>query len=90
MKNPSMMVFTLICTIILKYEVTDIIKTNRRRWEIEASSRIMKSEFKARPAYLRRDDRITVHFIALFPLIACLPMTYTPYSGIELILGYRF
>ena len=44
----------------------DIIKVNQRRWEIEESFRIMKSEFKARPVYLSRDDRITAHFTTCF------------------------
>jgi len=44
----------------------EIIKVNKRRWEIEESFRIMKSEFKARPVYLSRDDRITAHFTTCF------------------------
>lgn len=44
----------------------EIIKINQRRWEIEESFRIMKSEFKARPIYLSRDDRITAHFTTCF------------------------
>ena len=44
----------------------DILKVNRRRWEIEESFRIMKTEFKARPVYLSRDDRIKAHFITCF------------------------
>ena len=44
----------------------EIIKVNQRRWEIEESFRIMKSEFKARPVYLSRDDRITAHFTTCF------------------------
>ena len=43
-----------------------IIKVNQRRWKIEESFRIMKSEFKARPMYLSRDDRITAHFTTCF------------------------
>lgn len=44
----------------------EIIKVNQRRWEIEECFRIMKSEFKARPVYLSRDDRITAHFLTCF------------------------
>ena len=44
----------------------EIIKVNQRRWEIEESFRIIKSEFKARPVYLSRDDRITAHFTTCF------------------------
>ena len=44
----------------------DIAKINHDRWEIEESFRIMKSEFKARPVYLKRDDRIKAHFVTCF------------------------
>lgn len=57
--------FYAVCT-NLEDDVNNIIKINRRRWEIEESFRIMKSEFKARPVYLSRDDRITAHFTTCF------------------------
>lgn len=44
----------------------EIIKINKRRWEIEECFRIMKSEFKARPVYLSRQDRILAHFTTCF------------------------
>lgn len=44
----------------------EIIKVNQRRLEIEESFRIMKIEFKARPVYLSRDDRIIAHFTTCF------------------------
>ena len=44
----------------------NIIKINQRRWEIEECFRILKTEFKARPVYLQRDDRIIAHFITCF------------------------
>ena len=44
----------------------DIIRLNQRRWEIEESFRIMKTEFKARPVYLSREDRIRAHFFICF------------------------
>lgn len=43
-----------------------IAKINHRRWEIEECFRIMKSEFKARPVFLRKDDRIKAHFTTCF------------------------
>ena len=46
--------------------VESIIKVNRRRWEIEECFRIMKSEFQARPVYLKLQDRIVAHFITCF------------------------
>ena len=54
-----------VCT-NLEDEVSEIIKINRRRWEIEESFRIMKSEFKSRPVYLSREDRIKAHFTTCF------------------------
>ena len=54
-----------VCT-NLEDEASEIIKVNHRRWEIEECFRIMKSEFKARPVYLTRDDRIEAHFTTCF------------------------
>lgn len=50
----------------LKNEVDFILKVNRQRWEIEESFRILKSEFKARPVFLSRQDRIQAHFTTCF------------------------
>jgi transposase len=44
----------------------EIIKINQRRWQIEECFRIMKTDFKARPVYLSRDDRIKAHFLICF------------------------
>lgn len=44
----------------------EIVKVNQKRWEIEECFRIMKSEFKARPVYLSREDRIKAHFTTCF------------------------
>lgn len=57
--------FYAVCT-NLDEDATEIAKVNRRRWEIEECFRILKSEFKARPVYLKRDDRITAHFMTCF------------------------
>ena len=54
-----------VCT-NLEDDANSIIKTNHNRWEIEESFRIMKSEFKSRPVYLSRDDRIKAHFVTCF------------------------
>lgn len=43
-----------------------IIKLNGGRWIIENGFRIMKSDFDARPVYVRRDDRIKAHFLTCF------------------------
>jgi len=50
----------------LEDEASEIIRVNHRRWEIEESFRIMKTEFSARPVYLSRDDRIIAHFTTCF------------------------
>jgi transposase len=50
----------------LEDDAESIVRINSRRWEIEESFRIMKSEFDARPVYLSREDRITAHFITCF------------------------
>lgn len=57
--------FYAVCT-NLEDDVSVIISVNKRRWEIEECFRIMKSEFKARPVYLSRDDRIIAHFTTCF------------------------
>lgn len=54
-----------VCT-TLEDNISDIIKINKRRWEIEESFRLLKSDFKARPVYLKRDDRIKAHFTTCF------------------------
>lgn len=54
-----------VCT-NLEDDVKDIIAVNRRRWEIEESFRIMKSDFKSRPIYHYKDEMITAHFITCF------------------------
>ena len=57
--------FYAVCT-NLDDDAVAITKINHRRWEIEECFRIMKSEFKARPVYLSRDDRIKAHFTTCF------------------------
>ncbi len=46
--------------------VAEIIHINKKRWEIEECFMIMKTEFKARPVYLQREDRIKAHFLTCF------------------------
>jgi transposase len=54
-----------VCT-NLESDPASIIKINKRRWEVEESFRMLKSEFKARPVYLSREDRIRAHFTTCF------------------------
>jgi len=64
-KEESFDGFYGVCT-NLEDDASEIIKVNHRRWEIEECFRIMKSEFKARPVFLKNDDRIEAHFITCF------------------------
>mgnify|MGYP001401228258 CR=1 FL=1 len=57
--------FYAVCT-NLEDDTSSIIKVNQKRWEIEECFRIIKTEFKARPVYLQRDDRIKAHFTTCF------------------------
>lgn len=50
----------------LEDDPSEIIKINKRRWEIEENFRIMKSDFEARPVYVQRDDRIKAHFLTCY------------------------
>ena len=47
-------------------DVDEIIRINQQRWEIEESFRIMKTDFEARPVYVRREDRIKAHFLTCY------------------------
>ena len=85
-----------VCT-NLEDEVEEIIKINKRRWEIEESFRIMKSEFKARPVFLSREDRIKAHFTTCFLALVIfrylekrLNEQYTSSQIIETLKEYEF
>lgn len=84
--------FYAICT-NLDDDALAITKINNRRWEIEESFRLMKSEFKARPVYLSRDDRIVAHFTTCF--LALVLYRYlenflaSKFTGHEIIDGLR-
>ena len=57
--------FYALCT-DLDGPAPDIIRLNSGRWIIENGFRIMKTDFSARPVYVRRDDRIKAHFLSCF------------------------
>lgn len=50
----------------LEDNINDIMRVVRGRWEIEESFRIMKDDFRSRPVYLSRSDRIKAHFMTCF------------------------
>ena len=66
-----------------KYPVSRINEINHGRWEIEECFRIMKSEFKARPVYLQKDNRIKAHFMTCFISLLILRI-------LENKLGFRY
>lgn len=72
-----------VCTDLVEEEVKDILKISEQRWEIEESFRIMKTDFRARPVYLQRDDRIKAHFLTCF-------MALLLYRLLEKKLGKEF
>lgn len=74
--------FYAVCT-NLEDNAMDIIKINKKRWEIEESFRILKTEFKARPVYLSRDNRIKAHFLICF-------IALTIYRILEKQLGDKY
>ena len=55
-----------VCTDLIDDDVKDILKVSEGRWQIEECFRIMKTDFSARPVYIRRDDRIKAHFLICF------------------------
>lgn len=57
--------FYAVCT-NLTDNPESIIRINKHRWEIEECFRIMKTDFEARPVYVKRQDRILAHFITCF------------------------
>ena len=74
--------FYAVCT-NLDEDAAVITKINHRRWEIEECFRIMKDEFKARPVFLSRDDRIEAHFMTCF-------LALTVYRYLEKALDEKF
>ncbi len=58
--------FYAVCTNLEDTGVDEIVRINKKRWEIEECFRIMKTEFKARPVFVRREDRIKAHFLTCF------------------------
>jgi transposase len=54
--------------------VAEILRINHMRWQIEDCFRDMKTEFKSRPVYLSRENRIKAHF-----LLCCLSLILLKY-----------
>lgn len=71
-----------VCT-NLEDNVEDIININHRRWEIEESFRIMKTEFNARPIFHSNEDAIKAHFLICF-------LALTIYRYLEIKLDKKY
>ena len=74
--------FYAVCT-NLEDNPETITRVNKQRWQIEECFRIMKSDFEARPAFVKRRDRILAHFITCF-------IALIVYRYLEKKLGDRF
>ena len=55
-----------VCTDLFDDNPADLLKVSEGRWQIEACFRIMKTDFEARPVYVRREDCIEAHFLICF------------------------
>ncbi len=58
--------FYAVCTNLEDVGVDQIVKINKKRWEIEECFRIMKTDFKARPVFLQTEEHIKAHFLTCF------------------------
>ena len=72
-----------VCTDLLDDEVSDILKVSEGRWQIEECFRIMKTDFSARPVYLRDEKRIKAHFLICF-------LALMIYRFLERKLNYKY
>lgn len=55
-----------VCTDLLDDEMGDILRVSEGRWQIESCFQIMKTDFSARPVYIRNAERIKAHFLICF------------------------
>lgn len=74
--------FYAVCT-NLEDTPDTIVRVNKRRWEIEECFRIMKTDFEARPVYVKKKDHILAHFITCFTALII-------YRYLEKKLGGRY
>lgn len=55
-----------VCTDLLDDDVAPILRVSEGRWRIEECFRIMKTDFEARPAFVRLEARLMAHFLTCF------------------------
>ena len=58
--------FYAITTNLEDDDIKTIIAVSERRWQIEECFRIMKTDFKARPVYVQKEDSVEAHFLTCF------------------------
>lgn len=56
----------VVCTDLLDDDVAPILRVSEGRWRIEECFRIMKTDFEARPAFVRLEARLMAHFLTCF------------------------
>lgn len=61
-------------TSLIDEDPEKVISINRKRWEIEDCFRVLKTDLKARPVYLKNEDRIRTHFLITFVALTILKM----------------
>lgn len=75
--------FYAVTTNLEDENITLIIQANKQRWEIEESFEIMKSEFKTRPIYVKREDAIKGHLLICFIALIVYRILEKKYLGEE-------
>ena len=86
-----------VCTDLLDDDPGEILRVSEGRWQIESCFRTMKTDFSARPVYVRREDRIKAHFLTCFLSLLVLRLLekklgnrYTSGELLETLKGMNF
>ena len=86
-----------VCTDLLDDDPGEILRVSEGRWQIESCFRTMKTDFSARPVYVRREDRIKAHFLTCFLSLLILRLLekklgnrYTSGELLETLKGMNF
>lgn len=58
--------FYAVCTNLEQQPISEILRINKKRWQVEACFRILKTDFKARPVHMQLENRIKAHFLTCF------------------------
>lgn len=75
--------FYALSTNLMDEDPSEIVAANHQRWQIEQCFRIMKDEFRSRPAYVWTDSHIEAHFLTCF-------ISLVVYKYLEKRLGHRY